>query len=153
MSSISETSTPVNSVPRQRRRAQQRAAVKEWERHWAQESAAFRREVQQAVESRVQCKFQDELERRRDEVVGRALGKWGNRQDKTEVPEYCRKCGSHLRWQFHRDGYQPRWLKTSWSVVELGVPRLACRCTSATLRCRRECGRRLRVIRALPEAI
>jgi transposase-like protein len=63
-----------------------------------------------------------------DRLLGRPVGKWGDRNERVEVDAECNKCHRKWRGWFRRNGTYPRSLTLDGVVVGLAAPRLRCHC-------------------------
>jgi len=113
---------------RRARREEVTKKVKAYHAAHRRNNAQFRRQTEEEMRRRVSGKFCGALKEHVTGVLGRPDGARRNPKDRTRVEEFCGECGSHLRSDFHRDGYWPRSLQTRWGTLDLQVPRVRCVC-------------------------
>jgi len=103
----------VDRLTRAERRAQQQERRQAWVESWTSAAKVF-----------VEAVLNEDVER----LLGRQVGKWGDRQEEVEVRAQCNKCQRKWRGWFRRNGTYPRTLMLEGIVIGLDVPRLRCHC-------------------------
>ena len=68
------------------------------------------------------------LGREVQDLLGRPVGKWGDRAEQVAVGGSCNECQRKWRSWFRRNGTYPRTLVLEGLVIGLQVPRLRCAC-------------------------
>jgi putative transposase len=84
--------------------------------------------MDEAARKAAEAATQDEVEDHERDLLGRKKGEHRNYNDGTRVDVECRKCGTHQRVMFCRDGTWPRFLATLYGVICLHLTRIRCDC-------------------------
>lgn len=72
--------------------------------------------------------LEESLETEMDRFLGRKRYRRRRRAQPKETGVYCRRCRSHQRQDFQRNGHYPRQLAIGWGPVKIQMPQAKCRC-------------------------
>jgi transposase-like protein len=103
----------VDRLTRAERRARQLQRQAAWVEHWISVVQVFIAAVLKAEVA---------------DLLGRPVGKWGDRSEPVAVQASCNRCQRTWRSWFRRNGTYPRTLAIAGVVIDLRVPRVRCHC-------------------------